>query len=891
MSGTTGLTGFEAEAIECVGAGIALGALGAAAREAFALPGDRPVWGRDRPLKIEHLKLDLAFDFAGRSLEGTATTTFRPRQDGLREAVFDAFELDVESVTDGNGRDLPFTNSDGKLRIDLGRARSARRSITTAVRYSTKPRRGVYFNAPDPGYPDRPSQIWTQGQPEDAPYWFPCFDYPGEKATTELIATVPQGWFALSNGRLDSVSHDGRRRRSTYHWVQDVPHPAYLVTLTASEFEVVEDEPAGDVPVQYYGPKGTGADLRRAFGRTPAMIRYFAEKIGVPYPYAKYATVAIHDFTWGGMENTSATTMTDALLHDERAHPDFVEAADGITAHELAHQWFGDLVTCREWSHGWLNESFATYFDALWIEHDRGYDDYRYEITQDAKAYLEEDAQDYRRPMVQATYHGPIDVFDRHLYERGGVILDMLRWILGDEGWWAAINHYVTTHAGGDAVTPELQRAIEAATGRNLDWFFDQWVWKGGHPEFKATYSWDNEHKLATIKLSQTQKPEGLTSIYRTPLDIAALTLRGLQTFRVEVTEAEHTFVLPLDSEPRYVAIDPAGRVLKTLDFAPGEAQLKVRLTEDPEAVGRIEAAKGLGKLASPGAIAALREVLLNDSELRYVRAEVAAALGATKAEGARDALIEAVEAEPSQVRRAVCGALGNFRDETAARALQTRLAGRGDRSYYVQSAAASALGQTRQPRAYDALRRVLGRPAHNDVITAAALGGLAALRDPRAIDTLLEWTEWGRHQTARRAATDALGRLGPVAEEAVRLKVRERLEELLDDRSMRIQLAAAGALASLGDARGAGALNAAAGRTLEGRLTRSARLAARTLGQKADKGEEVKSLRTDLEKLQQENQALKDRLTRLEAQGESPRPATRARGGGATRGTRGPRR
>jgi aminopeptidase N len=664
--------------------------------------------------------------------------------------------------------------------------------------------------------------------------------------------------------------------------VQDVPHPAYLVTLTASEFEVVEDGDADGVPVQYVGPKGTAADLRRAFGRTPAMIRHFAEKIGVPYPYAKYATVAIHDFTWGGMENTSATTMTDALLHDERAHPDFVEAADGITAHELAHQWFGDLVTCREWSHGWLNESFATYFDALWIEHDRGYDDYRYEITQDAKAYLEEDAQDYRRPMVQATFHGPIDVFDRHLYERGGVILDMLRWLLGDDAWWAAIHHYVTTHAGGDAVTAELQRAIELATGRNVDWFFDQWVWKGGHPEFKATYAWDAQHRLATIKLSQTQKPDGaLTSIYRTPLDIAAMTRRGLQTFRVEVTEADHTFVLPLDSEPRYVAIDPASRVLKTLDFAPGEAQLKARLTEDPEAVGRIEAAKGLAKLASPAAIEALRGALLNASELRYVRAEVAAALGATKAEAARDALIEAIDAEPSQVRRAACTALGNFRDEAAARTLQTRLAGRGDRSYYVQSAAASALGQTRRPRAYDALHRILGRPAHNDVITAAALAGLAALRDPRAVDTLLDWTAWGRHQTARRAATDALGRLGPFAEDATRLRVRERLEELLDDRSMRTQLAAAGALATLGDARASGALNATAGRTLEGRLTRSARVAARTLGQKSDKGEEVKSLRTDFEKLQQENQSLKDRLTNLEAlegQREAPKPAARTR-------------
>ena len=673
--------------------------------------------------------------------------------------------------------------------------------------------------------------------------------------------------------------------------MQDVPHSAYLVTLAASEFEIVEVDDVDGAPIQYLGAKGSGADLRRAFGRTPEMVRYFASKIGVAYPFAKYATVAIHDFTFGGMENTSATTMTDAVLHDERAHEDFFEAADGLTAHELAHQWFGDLLTCREWAHGWLNESFATYFDALWIEHDRGHDDFRYEILQDARAYLAEDSGAYRRPMVQNVYHGPIDIFDRHLYERGAVILDMLRTELGEEAWWAAIKHYVQTHRGRDVVTHDFQRAIEAATGRNLDWFFNQWVWRGGHPEFKAAYSWDGANRLATITLGQQQKADdALTSVYRVPLEIVAMTARGLQRFTVQVTEASHSFVLPLDAEPRWVAIDPAYRVLRTLDFAPGEAQLKARLTEDPEAVGRIEAARGLAKVASPSAIESLRAVLLDESQSAIVRAEVAAALAETKAEAARDALIEAIGASPSRVRRAVATALGAYRDDVAAKALGTLLAGRGDRSYYVQSAAAAALGATRQPSAFDVLTKVLDRPAHNDVITAAALGGMAALRDTRAIEVLLEYTQWGRHQSARRAATEALGRLAPFAEEPVRLRVRERLEELLDDRSLRVQLAATDALAALGDARAIGALGAAGSRALEGRVTRNTKIAARTLGQRADKGAEVQGLKTDLERLQQENQGLKDRLTKLEAQVSSnaANASKRANGSNGTRSSNG---
>ena len=867
-SAARGLVGLDAEALACLGAGGYGGAaMALAAREPFVLAGDRAVWGRDRPLNIEHVRLEFSFDIAKRALQGVATTTFRPRMDGLREAVLDAKELTIEAVEDVEGRALPYTYADEALRIDLGRPRSSRRSITVVVRYSATPRRGLYFNAPDPGYPDRPVQIWTQGQPEDSPYWFPCFDYPGEKFTTELIATVPQGWYALSNGRLESQRDDARRRTSTFHWVQDVPHPAYLVTLAAAEFEVVDAGAADGVPVQYLGAPGSKAALQRTFGRTPEMVHHFASKIGVPYPFAKYATVAIHDFTFGGMENTSATTMTDALLHDERAHEDFVEAADGITAHELAHQWFGDLLTCREWAHGWLNESFATYFDALWIEEDRGWDAFRYEILQDARAYLAEDSGAYRRAMVHNVYNGPIDIFDRHLYERGAVILDMLRTELGDEAWWAAIKHYVETHRGRDVVTHDFQRAIEAATGRNLDWFFAQWVWKGGHPDFKATYAWDAATRLATITLNQQQKADdALTSVYRVPVEIVAMTPRGARSFTVQVTEAAHTFVFPLEAEPRWVAIDPAGRVLKTLDFAPGEAQLKARLAEDPQAVGRIEAARGLGKLGSPAAVEALRAALLDETQLAFVRAEVAGALGETKAEAARDALIEAIKTEPSRVRRAVASALGTFRDEAAAKALATLLAGRGDRSYYVQSAAAAALGGTRQPLAFEALRRVLGRPAHNDVITAAALGGLAALRDPRAIEVFLDHTKWGHHQSARRAATEALGRLAPFADEPTRLRVRERLEELLDDRALRVQLTAPDALAALGDARAIGALGAAGARALEGRVTRNARVAARTLGQRADKGAEVQALKSDVDKLQQENQSLKDRLTKIEA-------------------------
>ncbi len=469
------------------------------------------------------------------------------------------------------------------------------------------------------------------------------------------------------------------------------------------------------------------------------------------------------------------------------------------------------------------------------------------------------------------------------------VVLDMLRWELGDDAWWAAITHYVTQHADSDVLTHDLQRAIEQATGRNLDWFFDQWVWKGGHPEFKAEYSWDAEVRQATVKLTQTQQPdERLTSVYRTKLELGFMVRDRFLRRTVEVSDAAHTFVLPLAAEPTFVSIDPANRVLKTLEFAPGEGQLSARLSGDPEAVGRIDAARGLAKIGSPNAIRTLRDALRNRDELDYVRAEIATALGGVKGEAARDALIAGRRDRLPRIRRAIAAALGNFADDVAAETLSSYLndgndgeGGAGDRSYYVQANAASALGKTRQPGTRETLTGVIGRPSHNDVITAAAVTGLGATRDPEAFATILEQTEWGGSEAARRAACAALPTLAPYLEAADRTRIRERLEELLDDGMLRVRRASIAALQALGDAAAVPALGALAARELPGsRIRRQTRLAVRTIEGRADRSDEATRLKDEVEKLHQANQELSDRLTALEA-----------RNGRGGRGRRGGRR
>ncbi|MES4792040.1 MAG: hypothetical protein C4321_02805 [Chloroflexota bacterium] len=432
-----------------------------------ALPGDEPIWPRDRVVDILHVKVDVRIDVEEKRIRGTVTHTVVPLNDETRFVPFDAVDMTIAAVTVGK-REAAFEYDGERLTVDIGAGRKRGQELTIAISYEAAPRIGMYFIGPDEGYPDKPRQVWTQCQDEDTRYWLPCFDHPSDKFTSEVIVTVPGEWFALSNGRLlqDRRNRDGTR---TFHWHQDRPHPAYLLTIAAGEFARVEGAADG-VPIGYYVEPDDVEAVERTFGRTPAMVELFARLTGVPYPWAKYSQVVVRDFVFGGMENTSATTMTENILLDAKAKRD--ADSDDLVSHELAHQWFGDLLTCRDWSHGWLNEGFATYFEMLWDEHHHGLDRYRQGVIENTRLYLEER---YWRPIVTNVFHDPIDIFDRHLYEKGSLVLHMLRGELGDEAFFRCIQRYVRDHVEQNVITQDLVDTIAAETGRSLEWFFDQW--------------------------------------------------------------------------------------------------------------------------------------------------------------------------------------------------------------------------------------------------------------------------------------------------------------------------------------------------------------------------------------------------------------------------------
>ncbi|MCW5805276.1 MAG: M1 family metallopeptidase, partial [Deltaproteobacteria bacterium] len=522
----------------------------------FAFPGTRPRYAPDRIVDLQHIALVLDVDPRVRTLSGTATLRAAVVAPNTRAVELDAVELAIDGVR-VDGKDAAYRHDGRRLRVELARPAAAGAELVIAVAYHGTPRRGLYFIAPDDGYPRKPLQVWTQGQDEDSRYWFPCVDTPNQKATSEVVVTVPASMFALSNGVLVSDRTEGDRR--TLAWRLDVPHSCYLVTLAVGDFAAIETR-WRDVPVVYYVERGREAAAERTLARTPEMLELFSTKFGVTYPYPRYAQVFVADFIFGGMENTSATTLTDTILIDERASLDY--DIDALVAHELAHQWFGDLVTCRDWGEGWLNEGFATYAEYIWREHHEGRDAADLELDEWGEMYFGEDANRYRRTIATKLYDEPIDIFDHHLYEKGGRVLHMLRALLGDDAFYRALAHYLDKHRHGVVESRDLARAVEDATGKNVDWFFSQWVIDGaGHPELEVELRWDADRELAVVTVEQVQRVEGRTPLFRIPMRVRFRAGGRDVDVPIEIVEKKHVFHLRLEREPEQAIFDP-GKVL-----------------------------------------------------------------------------------------------------------------------------------------------------------------------------------------------------------------------------------------------------------------------------------------------------------------------------------------
>lgn len=825
-------------------------------RRPFALPGARPRYAPDRPAAVEHIALTLSFDFKKHVLFGTCHTTFTAVGTPLRSLEMDAALLYIKSVRNASGKKLEHESVAGKLTIDLRQPLQPGKSSSVVIEYEAREaRQGIYFVSPDAGYPRKPVQVWTQGQDQDAHYWFPCIDYPNAKATTEIKATVPADFFVLSNGALVKTTSDKKAKTKTYHWKMDTPHVTYLVSCVAGKFSE-HTEYVGKLPVSYYVAPGREADGARSFGKTPKMVKFFEDRIGVPYPYPKYAEIAVSDFIFGGMENTSATTQTDTTLHDARAHLDF--SSDGLVAHELAHQWFGDLLTCKDWSHAWLNEGFATYLDALFREFDRGSEEFDYYRLALAQRYFEEDREQYRRPIVTNVYSEPIDLFDRHVYEKAACVLHMIRRVLGDDLWWRSVNRYVNDHKFENVETVDLVRAIEAVTGRNMQPFFDQWIFGAGHPDLRVRYHWDDQTRSAHVQVEQRQEGSQTASVFTQPVTMVFVTGKSEERVEVKLELRDQTFTFQLQRKPEIFAFDPDGDLLKTIELHVPREMLMRQSISEKNLTARVDAIRALGKDAGSDVVNILSQILAGRA-FWGIKVEAAAALGAIRTERSFKALVAARKAEHPKARRAVARALGAFRGDAACESLAPLL--RRDASYLVEATAATSIGKSKSKKAFALLKTALAKDSFNDVIRSGAMAGLAELGDDRAIPLLLKWTEYGKPPYAREAAIAALGQLGQGNK-----AVRSRLFDLLDDKGFYTRLGAVEALEALHEPSAIEVLQRLAFQDVDGRLKGKAANAAVAIAEFLEKPAELKQLRGEIDAMRDTNKSLLDRLERLEA-------------------------
>jgi aminopeptidase N len=610
-----------------------------------------------------------------------------------------------------------------------------------AIAYNVvNPSKGLYFVKPDSGYPDKQWQVWSQGEMEDNHYWFPCYDFPNDFATSEVIGTVNERFTLISNGKLVDVKSNPALHTKTYHWLEARPHVSYLISVVAGEYVNVPLK-YGKLPIENYVYPSQKNKAMYSFSKTPKMIEFYSKKIGYPYPWEKFSQTVVQDFMFGGEENVNAVTLNDNTIHDARAHLD--NSSDGLVAHELAHMWWGDLVTCRDWSHAWLNEGFASYFEMLFQEYDKGTDEALKEIHDNQNMVTIIDGGHRRRATVSNYYANPIELFDGHIYGKGACILHMLRNYLGDELFWKAINYYVHRHAFGNVETNDFKIAIEEATGYNLSWFFDQWIYKPGFPEFDVSWSWDSLSQNVRLVVRQTQRIDSLTGIFTVPVDVELWIVDKPETHRVTIESATDTFTFPAAERPQLIIFDKGSTVIKRVSFEKSIDEWIYQLIHAARAVDRSSAIEYLRGFIDTARVAdAVTKAMLHDS-FWDIRRSAAFALGTAKRGGPLRDLMEAYRDRDARVRAAVIAALGNYPDNPQALKF-VQAAFESDSSYGVAAAALGTLTELDTARAKEYCDAGLLRDSYREVIRIAAIKRLAEIGSGQALTDIKKFAAYG---------------------------------------------------------------------------------------------------------------------------------------------------
>ncbi len=819
-----------------------------------------------REVDVEHLLLNVTPDFGARSVSGTATIRFQPIAHDLVELKLDAFDLDVSEV-ESSVAIREYDNTGEKIVILFEEPIPVGEPATVSITYSAEPRLGLFFRTPEMGYREGDAHCFTQGETHQARYWYPCYDYPNERFSSEIICNVPEGMVALSNGKKISQKKDRDSGLVAWRWLQEKPHVNYLVTLCAGNFEKIEDN-YKKVPMAFWMPPSRIDDAAIYFDGTKEMMAFFEDYIGVSYPWEKYDQVVVDDFVAGGMENTSQTTLTTRAIQNAETRK--IRSAEGLVAHELAHQWFGDLVTCKDWSHIWLNEGFATYYDALYHEHKYGRDHFLWEMRGNANSVL--NRKNDTRPMVFRDYEKPFDQFDYRAYPKGSWILNMLRSRLGDDLYRKCIKTYLDRHSYKVARTEDLMKVIEELSGRDWDLFFDQYVFNAHHPELTVSYAWDAKQGLAKVSIKQTQKISDTVLKFEIPIELRFKKGDSVENRTIQLTEAEEDFYLALPWKPEVVRIDPEYSLLAKFDIKKPRDMLFAQLEDESDMIGRVWAIEALKEKKDQKTIDALKK-RLNADIFWGVRVEAAKALKAIHTDEAREALLASQEQENDRARQAVAQALGGFFHDTVPDAILEFL--ESETNPIIASDLIRSLAPYQDSEVQAALLAELNNDGFNQYRSNAAIAAMRGQTDPAYIEPVLGKLKTDATLYGNREYGTNLKALASLASDSDDTSsVRQFLVGHLNDPRDTVMTAAVASLATLGDPKALAALQTFdAGDPADPRRKAVQSAVAKLKGdQKPDQN--IKTLREEVMEIQEANRKLQkdfeELKKKLDAKGDA---------------------
>ncbi|MHC4303103.1 MAG: M1 family aminopeptidase [Planctomycetota bacterium] len=750
----------------------------------------------DRVVDYLHMTLRMRFDdLDEKRFTATETLRFAPIGRPAEAVTLDAVNLRIGSVT-LDGGPLEYFYDDERLTLRFEPPLVPDRPREVVIDYEcVEPGAGMVFTPSSTEVTDYAAQVHTTGQTATNRYWFACHDSPNERLATELIVDVPSGFAVSGNGRLVSRRDDGQR--AVWHWLQDKPHVNYLVVLVIGKFDMVEI-PHPRVPMEVWVPPGLGHQVMQTYGRTGEMIDVLEHRFGHPYPWDRYDQVVVKNFGPGGMENTSITTMYPTAILDETALAD--ESLEGLISHELAHQWAGDMFTCKSWAHVWLNEGWATYGAALWFEHRDGEDGYLDSMRRNFGRLAHRDKTTNDQPMVSNVYEGAWENFGRaaNPYPKGASILHMLRMMLGDEVFFDGLGLFMNRHALGVVETHDARYAMEEVSGLGLEWFFDQWCYRPGIPRLDVGVDYDGATRELQVEVMQTQHVDDRTPAFRFVLPIYVETSTGYEVFDLDVRAKTASWRTTLDGPPSIVAVDPWLHVLKTAEVDKPNPLWMEQAKHGPTIASRHAAIEALADRDTPQVVELLTRIIGDESSRHTLRQTAVRTLAGLGSKQARTTVLDITRTgvADARVREPLIRTLEEFEADQVVTLLAE--VAQTDPSYATRVAAIEALAHHGAAQHADLIAELVDAPSQHDQIRRAALLALADLDDPRGLDLGIQYSAYGYMDRARPAAIKAVGKLAHHDPD----RAVEYLIALLDDPERRTVAAAGDALAETGDDR-----------------------------------------------------------------------------------------